>query len=167
MAKAIKKTIKKKAVKKKAGKKVMKKAAAPEFTAKMAIEITTTFKDSIGLTAKISAALAKAKVNILAGTGYAAGCMSRKATFNFIVEDFAKAERVLDDVGADEINEQSILLVQTPNKPGALGRITGLISKADINIYYFYATTSSGRTATSVIKTANDSKALKIFTKAR
>jgi len=161
MAKAAKKVMKKKT-----GKKVTKKAAAPEFITKMAIEITTTFKDSIGLTSKISAALAKEKVNILAGTGYAAGFMSRKATFNFIVEDFARAEKVLDDVGADDIQEQSILLVQMPNKPGALERITGLISRAGINIYYFYATTSSGRTATSVIKTANDSKALKVLQKA-
>ncbi len=167
MAKAAKKATKKKAIKKKTVKKVTKKAAPPEFSAKMAIEITATFKDSIGITSKIAGALAKEKVNILAGTGYAAGFMRRKATFNFIVEDFTKAEKVLDDVGADDIQEQSILLVQTPNKPGALERVTGLISKAKINIYYFYATTSAGRTATSVIKTADDSKALKALKRAQ
>ena len=133
----------------------------------MATEITATFKDSIGITSKIAGALAEEKVNILAGTGYAAGFMRRKATFNFIIEDFARAEKVLDDVGADDIQEQSILLVQTPNRPGALERVTGIISKANINIYYFYATTSTSRTATSVIKTANDRKALKVLQKAR
>ena len=39
-------------------------------------------------------------------------------------------------------------MVETPNKVGALERLTRLIADAGINIYYFYATTSSGKTAT-------------------
>jgi hypothetical protein len=56
--------------------------------------------------------------------------------------------------------------VETPNKPGALERIARIIADAGINIYYFYATTSSGKTATSVIKTADDGKAIKALHKA-
>ena len=54
-----------------------KKPAEPAFTAKTAEEITATFPDRIGLTAKVSAALAAENVNILAGTGYSASGMRR------------------------------------------------------------------------------------------
>jgi hypothetical protein len=52
-------------------------------------------------------------------------------------------------------------MVETPNKVGALERVAKIIADAGIDIFYFYATTSSGETATSVIKTANDKKAIK------
>jgi hypothetical protein len=57
-------------------------------------------------------------------------------------------------------------MVETENRPGALERIAGIIGKAGIAIYYFYATTSSGETATCVIKTADDKKAIKVLNKA-
>jgi len=56
-----------------------KKLSAPAFIAKTAKEITATFVDSMGLTAKVAAALT-AENNILAGTGYSASGTRRKAT---------------------------------------------------------------------------------------
>lgn len=165
MAKAKKKAVLKKA----ATKKTEKKPSAPAqsvryaFTVKPAIEITASFTDTIGLTAKVAAAVAAAKVNILAATGTSASSLRRNATFTLIVDDFAKAERALERIGAEDIHESSILMVETPNKVGALERIAKLISGAGINIYYFYATTSSGKTATSVIKTADDKKAIQVL----
>jgi hypothetical protein len=55
-----------------------KKLLAPAFSAKTAKEITATFVDSMGLTAKVAAALATEDVNILAGTGYSASGTRRK-----------------------------------------------------------------------------------------
>ncbi len=179
MAKA-KKTAKKKAAKKSTRKSVKKavarpkaQAAAPEpargtgeYTVKTGIEITATFQDAIGLTAKLAAAVAAENVNILAATGYSASSERRNATFTLIVDDFAKAERALERIGAEEIHESSVIMVETPNKPGALERVAKIIADAGINIYYFYATTSSGRTATSVIKTADDEKAIKALRRA-
>lgn len=154
-----------KAAKKKTSKKSGKKAA-PTFTVKTAKEITATILDGVGITAKIAAALAKENVNILAGTGYSASGFRRMATFTLIVDDLIKAERALDDVGADNIQDQSIIMVETENRPGALERIASIIGKAGIAIYYFYSTTSSGKTATCVIKTADDKKAIKVLSKA-
>ena len=57
-----------------------KKLSAPAFIAKTAKEITATFVDSMGLTAKVAAALTVENVNILAGTGYSASGTRRKAT---------------------------------------------------------------------------------------
>jgi hypothetical protein len=145
---------------------VARKRADGEFTAKTGIEITATFQDTIGLTARLAAAVAAENVNILAATGYSASSERRNATFTLIVDHFAKAERALEKIGAEEIHESSVIMVETPNKPGALERIAKIIADAGINIYYFYATTSSGKTATSVIKTADDEKAIKLLQKA-
>src|SRR5512143_2235050 len=168
MANAVKKVIPKKA-KRRATKPAARVAtpkkgpAVPEFTAKEAIEITATFPDTLGLTAKVASALAAENVNILAGTGYSASGMRRKAIFTLIVDNYAKAERALEKIGADDILESSVIMVETPNKVGALERVSKIIADAGINIYYFYATTSSGKTATSVFKTADDKKTIKVL----
>ena len=155
----------KKAVARKSTKPVRaaKKRGEGKFTAKTGIEITATFQDAIGLTARLAAAMAAENVNILAATGYSASSERRNATFTLVVDDFAKAEKALERIGAEEIHESSVIMVETPNKPGSLERIAKIISDAGINIYYFYATTSSGKTATSVIKTADDKKAIKVL----
>jgi len=171
MAKAAKKTAPRKAGKavstpKAKPVRAARKHAAQAFTAKTAKEITATFCDRIGLTAKVASAVAAEKVNILAATGYSASGLRKNATFTLIVDDYAKAEKALEKLGADDIHESSIVMVETPNKPGALERIAGIIGDAGIDIYYFYATTSSGKTATSVFKTADDKKAIRALREA-
>jgi hypothetical protein len=161
MAKAVKKKSSTKAAPKKTAKR-----AVPTFTAKTAKEITATILDGVGMTAKVAAALAKENVNILAGTGYSASGFRRMATFTLIVDNLEKAEKALDKIGAENIQDQSIIMVETENRPGALERISTIIAKAGIAIYYFYSTTSSGETATCVIKTADDKKAIKVLTNA-
>jgi len=140
-----------------------KRPSAPAFIAKAAKEITATFNDCMGLTARVAAAMAAENVNILAGTGYSASGLRRKATFTLIVDNIAKAEKALDRIGAEEIHEDSVIMVEMANKVGALKRISGLIAGAGINIYYFYATTSSGRTATCVLKTEDDKKTIRLL----
>ncbi len=142
------------------------KRFAPAYTVRAAKEITATFIDSVGLTAKVAAALAEHNVNILAGTGYSASEMRRMATFTFIVDDLVRAEKALDKIGAEDIQDSSVIVVEMANRVGALKRIAGLIADAGINIYYFYATTSSGKTATCVIRTADDKKTIKVLREA-
>ncbi len=157
-----------KAAKKKTSKKVSRaaKKGKSSFTAWTAKEITATILDGVGMTANVAAALAAENVNILAGTGYSASGFRRMATFTLIVDDLVKAEKALDDLGADDIQDQSVIMVETENRPGALEQVSRIIADAGIAIYYFYATTSSGKTATSVFKTANDKKAIKVLSKA-
>jgi hypothetical protein len=143
-----------------------KKSVGQAFTAKTAKEITATFADTVGLTAKVAAALAAENVNILAGTGYSASGMRRKATFTLIVDDLVKAEKALEKIGADDVQDSSVIMVEMANKVGALERISTIIANAGINIYYFYSTTSSGRTATCVIKTEDDKKTIKVLSQA-
>lgn len=153
-----------KVTRKKAGTK--KNTASGGFTARKVTEISATFKDTPGLTAKVAAAVAAENVNILAGSGFSASAMYRKAIFNLIVDDYEKAERALEKIGADDIEELSVILVDMENKVGALERAASIIAKAGINIFYFYATTSTGKTATCVLKTADDKKTIAILNKA-
>jgi hypothetical protein len=146
--------------------KKVKTRSAPSFSAWTAKEITATILDGVGMTARIATALAAENVNILAATGYSASGFRRMATFTFIVDDLEKAEEALDKAGADNIQDQAIIVVETENRPGALERISRIIADAGIAIYYFYSTTSSGKTATCVIKTADDRKAIKVLSKA-
>jgi hypothetical protein len=171
------KAAKKKAAKKKTVKKTQvakRKSATPpparkrqrtEFTVRTGMEITAMFPDSMGLTAKVAAAVAAENVNILAATGYSASGIREKATFTLVVDDYPRAELALQRIGADEIHESTVLLIETPNQVGALERIAKIIADAGINIFYFYATTSSGATATTVMKTADDATAIKILQK--
>ena len=165
MAKALKKAKSRPAAAKRAAAPA-KRSAKLGFTAKSAKEITATFHDSIGLTAKVAAAVAKEKVNILAATGQSASGMRKNATLTLIVDNYPKAEKALDKIGAEDIHESSIVMVETPNKVGALERVAKIIGDAGIDIYYFYATTSSGKTATSVFKTADDKKTIKVLREA-
>lgn len=172
MAKTKKQTVKKKAgsaalrPQAKTPLKAVRKAAAHEFFARPAIEISATFKDIVGLTAKVAAAVAAENVNILAGKGYSSFGPYRKAVFNLVVDDFAKAEKALGRMGADDIDEASVILVDMANKVGALEKAAKTIANAGINIHYFYATTSTGETATCVFSTANDIKAIRLLNKA-
>ena len=143
-----------------------KRRSSHAFTDKTAKEITATFVDSLGLTAKVAAALAAENVNILAGTGYSASGARRMATFTLIVDNLAKAEKALEKIGADDLQDSSIIMVETANKVGALEKISKIIAEAGINIYYFYSTTSSGKTATCVFKTADDQKTIKVLSQA-
>jgi len=143
-----------------------RKRRAPGFTAKAAKEITVTFPDCQGLTARVAAAVAGENVNILAATGYCASEMRRNATFTLIVNDIARVEKALEKIGAYDIHESSVIIVETPNRVGALERISKLIADAGINIYYFYSTSGSAKTAICVFKTEDDKKAMKILREA-
>jgi hypothetical protein len=127
------------------------------------MEITAMFPDTVGLTATVAEAVAGQNVNILAATGYSASGLREKATFTLVVDDYPRAELALQQIGANEIHESTVLLIETPNQVGALRRIAKAIADAGINIFYFYATTSSGDTATTVMKTADDAKAIRVL----
>jgi len=137
------------------------------FNARLAVEIHAAFKDTVGMTSKVATAVAEAGVNILAGSGYSASAMYRKAIFTFVVDDYSRAETALEGIGAEDIEETSVILVDMPNKVGAFERAARIIADAKINIFFFYATTSTGRTATCVIKTADDKKAISLLNKAK
>jgi hypothetical protein len=138
-----------------------KQAGGP--VAKTAKELTVTLPDKVGLTAEMSAAFAGAKINILAITG----CSDEdgEATFTLLVDDAAKAKKVLRKLSA-AVEDESVVTVEMPNKIGALQKVTHKIAEAGINIYYFYGTVGAGRISTVVFKTADDKKTVRTLNKA-
>jgi hypothetical protein len=92
--------------------------------------------------------------------------MRRNATFTLIVNDIARVERALEKIGAEEIHESSVVIVETANKVGALAKISKIIAEAGINIYYFYSTSGSAKTAICVFKTEDDKKAMRVLREA-
>jgi hypothetical protein len=146
--------------------KPVRKRQASGFTAKPAKEITVTFPDCQGLTARVAAAVAGENVNILAATGYCASDMRRNATFTLIVNDIARVEKALEKIGAYDIHESSVVVVETANRVGALAKISKIIASAGINIYYFYSTSGSAKTAICVFKTEDDKKTMKVLREA-
>ncbi len=127
--------------------------------AKIFKQINFTMENKTGLAAEICTALVDAKVNIMAICGYE---MDKQAEFMLLCDNPTVAKRVLKKLKA-QISEDSVIVVDMPNKIGELKKVTSAIAEAGINISYFYGTTGSGKTSSCVIKTADNKKALKFI----
>ena len=124
-------------------------------------EIGLTMANKVGLLLEVTAAVAKAKVNITAICAYA---MENSAYFMLTSDGHAKAKKVLASLGA-QVEEKDVVEVEMPNKPGELEKVAKRIADAGIDIEYMYGTARVGKTATCVFKTADDKKAIKVINK--
>jgi len=129
--------------------------------AKKVKQISFGTKDRAGLLAEVTAAIAKARVNITAICAYG---MDKKAYFMLNTSSNAKAKKALSRLGA-KIDEDNVVAVEMPNRTGALKQVAKQIGDAGINIYYMYGTAVAGKTAICIFKTANDAKAIKVINK--
>ncbi|MBI4578325.1 MAG: ACT domain-containing protein [Planctomycetes bacterium] len=116
-----------------------------------------------GLLAQVARQLARAKINVLAMTMMDS---SEHGVLRMVVSN--GAERVKAAVA--ELNlpmtETEVLLVDMPNRPGALAEVCGRLAESHINISYAYCTTGApgGRT-NGVFKVADIKKAIKVLAK--
>ena len=129
--------------------------------AKKVKEIGLTMANRVGLLSEVTAAVAKAKVNITAICAYA---MENTAYFMLTTDGHAKARKALGSLGA-QVEEKDVVEVEMPNKPGELEKVAKRIADAGINIEYVYGTARTGKTATCIFKTADDGKAIKVINK--
>jgi hypothetical protein len=125
--------------------------------AKKTKEISFTMPDKVGLLSEVTTAIAGARVNIAAICAYA---MENSAYFMLTADSTAKAKKALAPLGV-AIDERDVVEVEIPNKPGELQKI----ADAGIDIEYMYATAGKGKTATCVLKTADDQKAMRVINK--
>ena len=123
-------------------------------------QLSFSLPNKIGLLAEVTAALAKAKINIEAICAYERGY----GFFMMITNSIAKAKKVLAKMGA-VVHEEDVITVEVPNKVGQLEKISKAVADAGIDIMFVYGSPGKGRTATLVLKTANDKKALKLVSK--
>lgn len=129
--------------------------------AKKVKQLSFMMADRAGLLSDVTMALADAKVNI---TNICAYGMQGEANFMLTVDSNARAKKALAGHVA-EIKEEDVFFVEMPNKPGELQKTALKLADAEINIFYMYGTTVSGRSATCVFATSDDSKAIKLINK--
>jgi len=119
------------------------------------IRLTTTNK--VGTLAKVSSAIAVAKVNINAICAWGD---KKKACFLMVAERHMKAKNALTKARF-KVTDEDVILVKMPNKPGQMQGVAKKIADAGINILYAYGSGGSGRTSFCVFKTDDDKKAIK------
>ncbi len=129
--------------------------------AKRVKQLSFMMPDRAGLLSEITTVLAAAKVNVSALCAYG---MQGEANFMLTTDSNAKAKKALASL-AVEINENDVFAVDMSNKPGELQKVAKRLADAGINIIYMYGTTGTGRVATCIFATSDDSKAIKSINK--
>lgn len=123
-------------------------------------ELSIVLPNRPGTLADVAAALAKAKINLLAID--ASGGFEYNIV-RLVPDNAGKARAVLKRKGLD-VGETDVVCVYGKDEPGALARITAKLSRAKINIDYLYASGGKrGAEALLVCHPADVKKAAKIL----
>ncbi len=106
----------------------------------MAKDLTAVLEDRPGTLAAACEALGKAGVNIDGLCGVPRG---GKAEIHFLVQDAAAARRALESAGVRIVGERDGLVLDVPDRPGAVGEIARRIANAGVNVELVYAATKT------------------------
>ena len=113
-----------------------------------------------GLLSLVCSALATAKVNIIAMSMMDS---TEHGVLRMVVENPEKARAAVQDLNIP-ITETKVLLMDFPNRPGALADVCGRLADAHVNINYAYCTTGpKGGKVKGILKVANNEKAKKVL----
>ena len=110
-----------------------------------ATEYCVALDNKPGTLAKLSASLAKAKVNI---TAISTSENTQCNWIRLVAAPGPKVKKVLVR-GGYHYCSQPVLTVPVPNQPGQLAKVSDRLAKAGVNINYVYG--SSGRDAAPVL----------------
>ena len=115
-----------------------------------------------GTLAAVCSELSKAKINIY---GLTISDTVDHAVVRMVVSDTRKALHMFEQRGVLTV-ENSVLMIENNNEPGALAKIANRLSKAKINIEYAYlATSPTSKTGLLILRSSDTKKALKVLTK--
>jgi hypothetical protein len=95
-----------------------------------------------GASAKVFVALAEARVNLLAFSGFPRG--GGKAQLDFVPENAAAFKKALRKAGVSVGKGKVVFLIQGPDRPGAGWEVGGKLSQARINITAMHAVVAGG-----------------------
>ena len=118
--------------------------------------ISLTLPNKVGQLAAVTELIAGAKLDI---KGFHAIDAGANAEFSIAVKNTAKAIKALAPLGVPA-KEEDALSVTVPNKPGRLQKVARKLADAGVNIRSSWATAYAGKTATCIMMTADDKKAL-------
>jgi hypothetical protein len=103
-------------------------------------DLTIRGEDRPGTLADTGDLLGKANINIEGITG----CRCEgKRELHILLEDTSVARRVLEEAEIKVIEERDVLVVNTKDQPGELGRITRRIANVGVNIDLVYFATNN------------------------
>ena len=126
--------------------------------AKKLKEVQLSVTNKVGTLGKITDALKKARVNMLHIWACGEG---PKGHFGLVTSSNAKAKAALHKLGVRSFSEKEVLVVNLPNKAGALERVAAKLAKARVNITCLSAT-SGGKRTSVLLNTRNNSKAARL-----
>jgi hypothetical protein len=111
-----------------------------------------------GTLARMTAAMAKAKINIYA---IATSDTVDHSVIRMVVSDYRKALHVFDEHNTLVVDDD-VLMIDGLNKPGSLARIARRLADANVNIEYCYSATSPGaKKGLLIVRASDPHKALK------
>lgn len=96
-----------------------------------------------GASAKVFTALADARVNLLAFSGFPRG--GGKAQLDFVPEKTAAFKKALKKAGVSAGKGKTVFLIEGPDRPGAGWDLGGKLAKAKINVTAMHAVVAGNK----------------------
>jgi hypothetical protein len=115
-----------------------------------------TLPDKVGQLAAVTSLLGDAGVNIAAIRAAGKGA---NAEFLIAVKKPGKARKALAPLGV-ELTESEALCIEMPNRAGRLQKAAKKLAEAGVDIRWTWATAFAGKTASCLISTSDDVKAI-------
>jgi hypothetical protein len=110
----------------------------PKLSMKPATQLAVFLANRPGALARVCDALAKAEINIHA---LATSDTVDHSVVRMVVSNPTKALMLLGEAGVLAL-ESDVLMIETVNEPGVLGKIAEKLAEADVNIEYAYLAAS-------------------------
>ena len=118
-------------------------------------QLTISVENKRGALASVCSELAKVAVNI---TAIYAPDLPRKAALRIVATPVETAKKVLDQMGL-RYQEDTVLTVHLPDRPGALGKATRKLAEKGIDVLYAYGTMERGSEKAMVVMGVSDPQA--------
>ena len=123
--------------------------------------LSFTLPNKVGQLAAATTLLSTADTNLQA---FSATDTGAQASFTLAVKNPAKARKTLAPLGV-EIKDQDALCIEMPNKAGRLQKVAKKLADAGVNITSSWGTAYTGKTASCILVTSDDKKALAALAK--
>jgi hypothetical protein len=128
-----------------------------EETMPRAKELRIRVPDHPGMLGEIASALGEKKINIRAVNGWVEG---GEGVVRIVADPNAAAKKILAGRGWRP-EEEEVLEIEVPDKPGALGQVAMKLGAAGVNIEHVFVGTAGARKATLFLKVSDLTAAMK------
>lgn len=103
--------------------------------ARLLKDLTVVMPDRPGTLAHLAEEIGKAQINI---EGFSGDNVEGTAVLHLLVEDNRLVRKILEAAGLEIREERDVLVIDTDDRPGALGGIAHRIAATGVNIDFLY-----------------------------